>query len=284
MKKKSILCVLGLCVSMLFSACGGNGSVHLVKLDGKTYDLTGDFQKVVGKMVQSDLIVADMQTLRCYDEDGCFLRGKDASLKLNSKSQPECFATQRPNNQINTEIIQNVYYFRNEYETAHGIKEDSKKKDIKALDGFVKYRGARQVNSDAYISMYIDNKPVNLDNYEDECDDILDVLEENPSKIQDIREEYFSDVQAIPSVCALFQSPNVIPYSNINDIQMRNHYLAIDIMIALASQDAAEALRDGEIDSYSLVWYSIENESVETYYYIYTYDDDWDNQKFMPKE
>lgn len=65
---------------------------------------------------------------------------------------------------------------------------------------------------------------------------------------------------------------------------MRNHYLAIDIMIALASQDAAEALRDGEIDSYSLVWYSIENESVETYYYIYTYDDDWDNQKFMPKE
>lgn len=283
MMKKRLLCLLGLCATVLFTACGSKG-VHSVKLDGKTYDLTGDFQEVVGDMVESDVFVADMQTLRSYDENGCFSKGKGSVLTQNTESLPVCLATQRPNNQINTEIIQNVYYFRNEYETAHGIKEDSKKKDIKALDGFVKYRGARQLNSDAYIGMYIDNKPVNLDNYEDECDDILDVLEENPSKIQDIREEYFSDVQAIPSVCALFQSPDVIPYSNINDIQMRNQYLAIDIMIALASQDAAEALRDGEIDSYSLVWYSIENESVETYYYIYTYDDDWDNQKFMPKE
>lgn len=289
MRKKSLICILVLCMVMLFSGCG-DINPHVIEIDGITYDLTGDFQDVVGDMVEDDVIVANMYNLRYYDEDGCFTKsGGDNKLLLNEESLPVCFVDQRLTTTLNSEIVVSKYYLKDVFETAHGINEDSKKSAIKSLDDFRKYKGLINSNNKSYLCMYMDDKIIDLDKYEDKLEEIINEMGTNELiDWKKIIKEFFPDITARPEICPiLVTSYNVEPFQNENDINDnfgKNYFWDVQLLIGLAAQDAASMLKDGDIDSYSLIIYDIEDDYNSVYYYIYTYDDDWDNKKFMPKE
>ena len=60
------------------------------------------------------------------------------------------------------------------------------------------------------------------------------------------------------------------------------------LTMALVAQEAAEALEDGDIKSYSVIVYEYLDDDgedkVQTSIYIYTYDEDYDVRKFQKKK
>lgn len=169
MRKKSLICILGLCISMLFASCGSVNPLMVI-IDDISYDLSDDFQDVIGDMVEDDLFVKDYRSMQPYDEKGRYRTFKNGESKLDIDA---CLATQSPLFMHDPGIIESVYYFRNDYETVSCINDISKGEDINSNDEFVKYRGISRVNNEAYVAMYIDNKAVDIDEYRDELRLIL---------------------------------------------------------------------------------------------------------------
>ena len=281
MRKKSLICILGLCISMLFAACGSVNPL-IVKIDDISYDLSGDFQDVIGEMVENDLLVKDYRSMQPYDKKGRYRALKDGESKLDMGA---CLATQKPVFLHAPGIIESIYYFINDYETVCGINDNSKGEEINSNDEFVKYRGMRKVNTEAYVAMYIDNKAVDINEYRDELRLILrDFDVEDASDLVRMQELYFDDSESIP---AFINFQSLILFLSEEDYLKENNgqnmYADISLSIALAANDAGEKLRDGDIDSYSIIYHEINEEYTATEYWVYTYDEDWDVEKFRAK-
>ena len=281
MRKKCLICILGLCISMLFASCGSVNPL-MVKIDDISYDLSGDFQDVIGEMVENDLLVKDYRSMQPYDKKGRYRALKDGESKLDIES---CLATQSPLFMHDPGIIESVYYFRNDYETVSGINDNSKGEDINSNDDFVKYRGIIRVNNEAYIAMYIDNKAVDINEYRDELRLILrDFDVKDPTDVERMSELYFSDVESLPRILSFGDILFRLSKDDfLKENNGKNMYVDISLSIALAANDAAEKLRDGDIDSYSIIYHEINEKYTATEYRVYTYDEDWDVEKFRTK-
>ena len=281
MRKKSLICILGLCISMLFAACGSVNPL-IVKIDDISYDLSGDFQDVIGEMVENDLLVKDYRSMQPYDKKGRYRALKDGENKLDMGA---CLATQKPVFLHAPGIIESIYNFKEDYETVTGINDKSSVDAIKANDEYVKYRGMRRVNNEDYVAMYIDNKAVDINEYRDELRLILrDFDVKNPADVERMKELYFSDMESIPSILCFSDILSMLSKDDfLKENNGKNLYVDISLSIALAANDAAEKLRDGDIDSYSILYHEINEEYTETEYRVYTYDEDWDVEKFRTK-
>lgn len=281
MRKKSLICILGLCISILFAACGSVNPL-IVKIDDISYDLSGDFQDVIGEMVENDLLVKDYRSMQPYDKKGRYRALKDGESKFDIAS---CVATQSPLIMHDPGIIESVYSFNNDYETVSGINDNSKGKEINSNDEFVKYRGMRKVNNEAYVAMYIDNKAVDIDEYRDELRLILrDFDVKDSADVERMSELYFSDVESLPRILSFGDILSSLSKDDfLKENNGKNMYVDISLSIALAANDAAEKLRDGDIDSYSIIYHEINEKYTATEYRVYTYDEDWDVEKFRAK-
>lgn len=99
-----------------------------------------------------------------------------------------------------------------------------------------------------------------------------------------MRELYFSDVESIPRVISFDDIFSRLSKDDfLKENNGKNLYVDISLSIALAANDAAEKLRDGDIGSYSIIYHEINEKYTATEYRVYTYDEDWDAEKFRPK-
>lgn len=167
MRKKSLICILGLCISMLFAACGEE-SINLIEIDDNTYNLIADFEDVIEEMSDNDVLVCDMQGY-AYDKDGTFSKKISNDDK---KTMPLCVTRQKDNSSIFNGDIQgikvNMYVIYNDFKSIHGITEKSSKSKIKRLDGFQQY-----LSNGGYFAMYMDNNIIIPEDYEDETYNLL---------------------------------------------------------------------------------------------------------------
>lgn len=130
--------------------------------------------------------------------------------------------------------------------------------------------------------MYIDNKAVDIDEYRDELRLILrDFDVKDSADVERMKELYFSDMESIPGILCFRDIFSMLSNEDfLKENNGKNLYVDISLSIALAVNDAAEKLCDGDIDSYSIIYHEINEEYTETEYRVYTYDEDWDINKF----
>lgn len=68
-----ILCIAGSIIAFLFF---GKKQPNIITVEGQKYDLSKDFQKVVGKMVEDDIEIGRPSgSYQLYDEEGKYIKG-----------------------------------------------------------------------------------------------------------------------------------------------------------------------------------------------------------------
>ncbi len=304
MKKKALCLLLGVGMVLGLAACGAGGGsaskVLTLKWDGDKYDLSGDFQKVVGKMVEDGHVVVGSRNNGLFDEDGKFAGSAMKVLTSGELDDGLCYAFEAPidmSMQVSS-LIESFYsigFREEEYETADGITGESSRSDIKDLDGYVKVR--QQRGGEAFAAMYMDGKRVDLDEYEDKLDDYLDML--NEEGVAEAKKEFFPTPivgifqYAVPGSMGMKAVMTGGDGQEVDYKEMFREYQSQwgaenMLTMALVAQEAAEALEDGDIKSYSVIVYEYFDDDgedkVQTSIYIYTYDEDYDIGKFQKKK
>lgn len=277
MKKKWISILLTLSMALGLTACGGGNAVCKVTVEGKEYDLSADFQDVVGEMVKNDIMVINMVTRAGYDEDGKFVR-----IDITDRGDIWCYAQERPTNaRINENPIIFAQYEMGlgdiEFKTAQGIDDSSDAGDVKKLEGYVPQMGLYNKGDETYAAMYIDGKVVDLEQYEDIFDEWVEEVEE--SGFMEAKEKYLENVFYYPASSRILN--NGMDIERIGDwLDDERYYAKEEMLIAFAAQEAGELLEAGKIDSYDIIFYEeMDGEMIVNYYHYY-YDDNWDQNKF----
>lgn len=263
---------------------GSKGSgISIITIDGEKYDLSDDFQKVVGKMVKNGLQPIDdtMAPLRTYDEDGKYSKAWDFSDYTDSTIL--VLGRERPI-MLNTEIcsiIVDRYIFTGKYncifETADGITQDSDEDDLKELEGYVPYRGIIQVKSEGCRALYVDGKIVDLEEYRDEYEAWLkDAEEEGTASASKNRldAKHYPSYSRMQEICSLDSIERCIELP----------YLEEEMLLTFAVQEACEKLEAKKIKSFDIVHYSYEPEGMMVEFEHYYYDENWDSSKFRREE
>ncbi len=289
MKKKIISVVLTLGMMLATVGCGSKNPAGIT-IEGKTYDLSGDFQEVVGAMAEDDLQVAygpyggGLDTY-VYDEDGKLSPAEDFD-----RDEPYLFAYERQVPFVLEEddsdcFIQRVYMLDKsvEFESKLGITSESEKKEIKDLDGFMKATHIKYRNSDTYVALFVDGKMVDFDDYEENFEEWKDTLDDEG--FAKAYEECFSNAYCIRLVCRLFNADFVKlsnSYDELEDsVKQQGISLKEEIILAFAMSDACELLEDEEAESIVVVKAEItEDDEVIMEYNEFYFDDDWDADKF----
>lgn len=268
----------------LFSGAGtdtnATSEIMTVTINGEKYDLSDDFQKVVGEMVKNGLQPMNPQYMKIYDENGKYMNHRDTSDLQNAFYAWE--VSYAPTLEFST-IIVDRYEFRNSwkhdytFETVDGITQDSDADDLEVLEGYQPCRGLLDLKRDACRAIYVDGKIVDLEEYRDVYEEWLKEAEENGYSAA--FEKYLTGLYANELILGF-------PYHTVNveDYAEQISYLEKNMLMAFAYQEAAEALEAGEIRSVDIIWYEENSEGLNVNYIHYYSDENWDRDKFRPEE
>lgn len=286
MMKKIIAILIVTCATMGLVACGGK-EISQVTMNGKKYNLSGDFQDVVGEMTKNGITVIDSLSMIVYDDDGKYGR-KVTTQMIRDGLEDVCFAneTLNVNPASDSKIVVASYQLRSavisNFKTMDGITEESDADDIAKLEGYVPQRGILKVDGQTYAAVYIDGEKVDLEEYENEAEDWIDCASEKGAAFA--MDKYFPDLrECIPANCKLLNSIYYVNQFQTNDFSDEKLFLQEELSIAFAAREAGEMLYDEEIDSFDIVVYEHTGEEIWVYYYHYYYDENWDVKKFYPK-
>lgn len=269
--------VCGLC------ACGASAGEKAATfiIEDETYNLSGDFQEVVGSMVENDLQVRslyDSMYRTIYDEDGKF---SDEEVDM---GKPSIYAAE--NSVLADEsIIQKMYMIdmAADYESKLGFDSDSEKKEIKELDGFMKCTAVRVIDNDTYVAMFVDDKQVDFSKYEEAYEEWLEILKEDG--YSEAYDEFFSEENYPKLACRMFYSDFLKVMNDYDEFEMWLENTGIvlegEMILALAMQEACELLVDEEAERIIVVRVEINKEDGTTMQYDEFYiDENWEYEKF----
>lgn len=290
MKRRLLTLMLTTCMVCGLGACGGSSAekAATITIEGNTYDLSGDFQKVVGGMVENDLQVLNMHSTlflpSSFDEDGKLVTDADID-----KEEPFIYAVESCEilelDDAPGSFIRKVYWMDTnlEFQSKLGFDSDSSKKDIKELDGFMKTTPIRMMNSDTYVVLFVDGKAVDFTQYEEDFEDWKDMLdEEGYAKAY---EEFFADGEYIKIVCRMFNADFLRMCNTYDELKQRTEGTGIlieeEVHLALAMQEACELLENGETENVMMVRVEVtEEDGILMEYNEFYFDEDWDMYKF----
>jgi len=269
--------VCGLC------ACGASAGEKAATfiIEDETYNLSGDFQEVVGSMVENDLQVRslyDSMYRTIYDEDGKF---SDEEVDM---GKPSIYAAE--NSVLADEsIIQKMYMIdmAADYESKLGFDSDSEKKEIKELDGFMKCTAVRVIDNDTYVAMFVDDKQVDFSKYEEAYEEWLEIFKEDG--YSEAYDEFFSEENYPKLACRMFYSDFLKVMNDYDEFEMWLENTGIvlegEMILALAMQEACELLVDEEAERIIVVRVEINKEDGTTMQYDEFYiDENWEYEKF----
>lgn len=283
MKKKILSMIIALGMVCGLCACGNAGEkAATFIIEDETYNLSGDFQDVIGSMVKNDLQVRSVYNgslnMTLFDEDGK-ISDEEADM-----SKELIYATERCA-YAEESIIQKMYMvdINADYESKLGFDSDSEKKEIKELDGFMKCTAVRMIDNDTYVTMFVDDKQVDFSQYEESYEEWLEILDEDG--YGEAFDEFFSDENYPKLVCRMFSADYLKTMKDYDELKMfiddTGILLEEEVLLALAMQEACELLVDEEAERIIVVRVEItEEDGTMVQYDEFYIDEDWKYEKF----
>lgn len=290
MKKKILSMIITLGMVCGLCACGNAGEkAATFIIEDETYNLSGDFQDVVGSMVENDLQVAyylfSLNDTYVFDEDGkCYL-SEDFD-----KDEPYIYAMERCENSVpeNDELgsfIRKIYMFDEnvEFEAKLGFDSDSDKKEIKDLEGFMKCTQIIHKDNDTYVAMFVDGEMVDFEEYEEPFEEWKEEFDGTKS-FSDTLAKYFPENYYPQLVCRMFMADYLKMGRDYDEIMERaedsGFLVKEEMILAFAMQDACELLEEGEAQKVVVIRIEIsEDYSNILEYNEFFFDDDWEPEK-----
>ena len=259
MKKRIISLILALSMVLGMTACGKkepNASM-IITIEEKQYDLSGDFQEVVGQMVTDGIVVFDFEgtTTWLYDESG------------------HCAESEVPERQVYARasllypdigLVMNSYGItrKTSYETVDGVTNNSTLEEIAALENHIQM-------GNFYYALYTDGKQVDFESFRDTYDAYLSATEE--LVLKEATEQYFpvGPTIHIRPGNSLYQSMTIdnCVGQNFRTLVETGLYWEPTLLVMLAAADAYELLKKGVIESYDIIIYSQGDVTYEHYFY-----------------
>lgn len=322
MKKKVISTILAVCMVLALGACGSSASDEgksdaesseqstgqstdllsqkddkresmTVIVDGKEYDLTGDFQQVVGKMVKDGLNPISTGTINLtgYDE-----KGKLYKLSIQDLPQTNLFYVNETSilDAIeNCPIVVDSYMFgsRNEesatFETADNITQESDDHDLEMLEDIVpvnQFMLGYGDNDVVYMALYADGEKVDLQIYRDAYDEFVKEAEE--SDVGSAIKNRFNMKYIYRGISFINSSTWYDGNMSIEELEEKYSHFRETIMFYSAVQEKVEALEAEEIESVDIVRYTYkysaetDSSSMLVDYYHHYVDENWNKNKF----
>ncbi len=289
MKKKILAAVLTLGMMIGMVGCGSKNPTGIT-IEGQNYDLSGDFQEVVGSMVEDGLQVtyylSNFIETHVFDEDG--KRYLDEEF---DRDEPFIYAMERcesvvPENDDLGSFIHKIYMIdaNAEFESKLGFSSESEKKEVKDLDGFMKTTPIKMMKNDAYVALCVDGEMVDFDEYEESFNEWKDAFD-GTNSYKDVLVEFFPKLYYPKMVCRMFAADFLSMARSYDEIMERaedsGFMVKEEIMLAFAMQDACEQLEEGEAKSVVVVKVEVgEDDEVIMEYNEFYFDEDWDPDKF----
>ncbi len=301
MKRKLLSVILAVSMVCGLTACGGAGSkASAIIIEDNTYDLSGDFQEVVGTMASDGINVVYMLSgidRMIYDEDGMLVKAEDFD-----KDAPNLIAIERPvtssavflkmEEEVGTFVYKQYILMGDDidFESKLGITNDTSKSDMKDMDMFVGASPVRYMKNNGYVAVFVDGEAVDFADYEealndwkDDCDD--DGFAKSCEKNLDF-EHYAALGNRMLSADFVKFSKN---FDELEDNLKNVNISAEDeMMLALVMQDACEKLEEGDAESVVVIKVEIadKDDDMDTImeYTEYYFDEDWDQDKFKKKD
>lgn len=290
MKRKVLSVIMMLSMVVGLTACGAKNPASIT-IEGNSYDLSGDFQEVVGAMAADGLQVANyymnLNNTYVFDEDGKMYLDKDFD-----KEEPYLLALERyvntvPQNDDLGPFIHKMYMLDTnaEFESKLGFNSESEAEELEELNGFIKCTPIRNMKSDAYVALYVDGKRINLREYEESVEEWKDEFD-GKRTFKEVTDEFIPDFYYPQTVCRLFVFDFVAFSRDFDELEERVKKNGIsleeEMMLAFAMQEACEQLEEGEAESVVVVKVEVtEDDDVLMEYNEFYFDDDWDPNKFQ---
>lgn len=303
MKKRFLAVLLAMCTMVGVTGCDKTESVAnitTITLDGKEYDLSGDFKEVVGSMVSDDLNVHSMQRTSLqasvYDEQGELSTSDTAD-----NSQPGIYASEMPvrfraaapsmdskaDGDLGTLMVKTYMVDGEEldYEMSNGIKNNSDKGDIENLNGYVERGSILFRDSYTCGAVYVNGELVDLEKYENDYKRWEKDFAEGG--YDQALKKNFPNLQYCYNGSKFWQADFMKFCQTIEELEKSCEDLNIsveeEIMFSFAMQEAGENLEDGKIDSFVTVRYEArEGKGLLAEYCEYYFDggnSDWDSNR-----
>lgn len=270
----------------------------LITINGKEYDLSGDFQEVVGTMVRDGLKVCESNRGLLFDEHGKFgsvrVLGRDeVDIAANEYSQQSALGAATPDIMKEKGFLIRKSFFVDDMEAqkvVSGLGLASIKDAEENLDslGFLKSDSkvghCRGITDIRYDAVFVKGKLLDFSAYEDELEELK--RKENSEAIGGILAESFPHMRGIGAgklITDLFRS-----CQNYNDLKKMeaehlNTSLDEELLLLFALEDAYKQLDDGKIERFTFVSFGStgEEKTLSMAYSEYYLDKTWDQNKFI---
>jgi len=301
MKKKTkivllilILCIVGGVIAFIFF---GKKQPNIITVEGQKYDLSKNFQVVVGKMIEDDIdVYRPSGSYQLYDEDGKFINGSGGLINAGDIFAEEKDRTDRFYSDIAEEmidehgnLISKVFYFYdmedNEIRSDFGI---SSTEDIEKLDSdtFIETDSPTQLGCDyGYTAVFVNGNPLDFSDYEKQLDELKEVEYSANPTIGGVLMKFTPHHQAFGTRFNGDFFRTCHTYEQLEEIFKKySNSLDEDLLITFAMEDAYQQLEDEEATSFIVVTFGVdeEEENVNMYYNEFYFDEDWDPDKFRP--
>lgn len=306
MKKKVIALCLAVGMIIGVTGCGTSTSkVATIELEGIQYDLSGDFQEVVGSMVADGIEVrsyflehAAGLPYTVYDEEGKIIEVKSVDNKISHIQAREAqvqITTEwlMEKNDEDVPLIVKTFWFDtdyNNYKSADGIDGTSDKDD---LTGLVEKKGFSERDRIIFYKnytcgvLYINGEAVDITQYEEDYEDFVDDFDDDG--YEKAVEKHFPGIRYCYDACDFWRMDYLKLSGDFDELKescedILNIPVKEELLLSFALQDAGEMLEDGDIDSFVIIRYELEEDYEEvpilmeyTEYYL---DEDWGTEKF----
>ena len=300
MKKKLIISTaLILCIACAVIAIislgiiNGKSKPNLLTIDGEEYNLSDDFQEVVGNMVTNDIKVVNTSGLyNYYDEDGKFIKGSGGLLNEAFISASEVNRTSGLVLKDTEEFTEEhgffcckIYYINdlenNEIISSLGVSSYDEAEDVLDNDTFIQLDKMIYTNDDyGYGAVFVNGKPLDLSAYEEQLEELKEEEYTPGQYVGGILIKFFPHLFGFTSPLCSDMYKAVPSYEELNSYS----HISLDeeLLLLFASEDAYEQLENKKADSFIVVFFGLseEDEVVNMAYYEYYFTDEWDKNKF----
>lgn len=281
--KKLFCCLLSTLLVLSIVGCSSN-TYSAFKLDDKKYDLSGDMNETIASMSKEGYGFRDISGLSFIYCDSTGELVTDISIHLSGfdlTNNPGIIWFRKCDNITNTHLLSHPTYYYGitsefvpEYKTAHGITNSSTSEDIDALKGFLPCFSYINTDSDAvgHFALYVDGKQINVSDYNDALDSILNYSTEDSSALDAMKAySHYDLTPAVPAFWSHIERPIMQQVTLLElksqleaDERMKNSLLA-----TLAYTDALQKSIDGEVNKIESYIYTTDEHGVSVDYFVY---------------
>lgn len=298
MKNKISIILVMLCMMAGLCACGEKQHEFAkIVIAGEEYNLSGDFDKVVKELVKNDVQVRTyLYSYKSLIKPYIFY--EDGILeKAEEKEDTYVYADYAPANSFNLNVFEGdcgdlaIKHFEInesiEYKMASGIGEESDREDVEALKGYVEMDRTSGRGNVCYGALYVDGKIVDLSQYEDKYEKWKEELsgEKEGLNFWKSLEKHLPNHKYYFVYARLLNMEEIRynPYFYFieKECEAKNIPLKNEMLTYFAMHDAGNQLVKGEIDSYTLIKYTITEDNEMCLTYIeYSIDNECDMEKY----